>query len=78
MSECGAGGWAGDGELRLTRGLYGVGGMGGLDTDDLGGGCAGGCCGLNWEVRASSAPSRASLKIRPMALKGFEIESPVR
>jgi hypothetical protein len=33
---------------------------------------------VNCAVRASSAPSSASLNIRPMALNGFEIESPVR
>ncbi len=39
---------------------------------------AGVCGGVNCETIAPSAPSRASLKIRPMALNGFERESPVR
>jgi hypothetical protein len=33
---------------------------------------------VNCVVRASSAPSSASLNIRPMAFNGFESESPVR
>lgn len=33
---------------------------------------------MNCVVRTSSAPSSASLNIRPMAFNGFEIESPVR
>jgi hypothetical protein len=33
---------------------------------------------VNCVVRASSAPSNASLNIRPMAFNGFESESPVR
>jgi hypothetical protein len=79
-SACDTGGRAddGDGELRLTQGLYGVCGTGGLGADDLDVRCAGFSGGENWEVRASSAPSRASLKMRPMALSGFESESPVR
>lgn len=33
---------------------------------------------MNCEFRASSAPSSASLNMRPMAFNGFESESPVR
>lgn len=78
---CSTGGRAadgdGDGEERLTQGLYGACGKDGSWAEDFRSVVAGVCGGVNCET-ISSAPSRASLKIRPMALNGFEIESPVR
>ena len=68
----------GDGEVRLTQGLYGAGGTGGSWVEVLRSVVAGVWGGVNCEEMASSAPSKASLKMRPMALNGFESESPVR
>lgn len=69
----------GDGEERLTQGLYGACGRDGSWAEDFRSGFTGVCGGgVNCETMTSSAPSRASLKIRPMAFSGFESESPVR
>jgi hypothetical protein len=69
----------GEGEVRLTQGLYGAcGGTDGSWEEDCRSVVPGVCGGVNCEVMTSSAPSRASLKMRPMAFNGFESESPVR
>jgi len=69
----------GDGEERLTQGLYGACGTDGSWAEDPRNVAVGVCGGgVNCETMTSSAPSRASLKIRPIALNGFESESPVR
>lgn len=68
----------GEGEVRLTQGLYGACGMDGSWGDVFGSVVPGVCGGMNCEVMTSSAPSRASLKMRPIAFNGLESESPVR